>query len=753
MTKDEAKIKIEKLKKEIEIHRYNYHVLDKETLSPSALDDLKARLFKLENEFPELISPDSPTQRVAGEVSEKFSKAVHSLPMISLFDAFSEEDMLAWQERNENYLKKKLNPEYYCELKLDGLALNIKYEGGLFSLGATRGDGKVGENVSANARAINSIPLSLRTPEKEELKNLGLNSFELESFLEILKEGVIEVRGETVMSKKVFSELNKKYEKEGRALLANTRNATAGSIRQLDPKISAERKLEFYAYDLILTNKNGEILKRGELIKSREIADKIVSLLGFKSLKENKLCAGLSQVFSYYKNIEKKRVALPFEIDGVVVKFDDLKSWDSLGIVGKAPRYMMAYKFSAEQAVTKILDIIWQVGRTGALTPTAVLEPVRVGGALISRSTLHNFDEIKRLDLMVGDTIVIERSGDVIPKVIEVLKNLREGKEKKITAPSICPICEGKIEKVEGEVAYRCLNKNCYAVNLRKISHFVSKGAVNLEGLGPKVIEQFLEIGLIKDPADLWTLKKPDLLSLERFGEKKADNVLKIIEERKIIDLADFIFALGIRHVGEETAEIISELMLGDLEEGEKAKKLNMTNTESTILAIDIVSDPEIYEEYQKIKEGSSDGFSPNILKNYFSSKNLEYFQDIEGLGPIMAQSIYDYFQDAHNRELLEKFDKNGVKIGVEAFLRKKKGGQKNEKIFGKSFVLTGSLSGLTREQAKDKIKELGGKVVADVSAKTDYLLLGEEPGSKFEKAKKLGMKIISEAEFLEMLK
>ncbi|NCT55120.1 NAD-dependent DNA ligase LigA [Candidatus Falkowbacteria bacterium] len=719
MIKAEAKKRIEKLTKEIDFHRYNYHVLDKETLAPAALDNLKAELFRLENEFPEFIFPSSPTQRVAGAVSGKFKKTIHSLPMISLFDAFSQNDILAWQERNENYLKKTLKPIYYCELKLDGLAINIKYEKGLFILAGTRGDGKVGENVSSNVKVIASVPLNLRRPEISELKALGLSEIEIKNFLELLEKGIIEVRGEAIMTKKVFVELNKRYQAEGKTLLANTRNAVAGSIRQLDSRISAERKLDFYAYDIIFSSgkdSDSKVLSRGELIKTRGAADKLASLLGFKSLKYNTLCQGLEDVFSFYKEIEKKREALAFEIDGVVVKFDDLKMWEILGVVGKAPRYMMAYKFSAEQATTRIKNIIWQVGRTGALTPTAVLEPVRVAGALISRSTLHNFDEIRRLDLMIGDTIVIERSGDVIPKVISVLKNLRSGEEKIIKAPKICPICEGKIDRVGEEVAYRCLNKNCYAVNLRKISHFISKGAVDMEGVGPKVIEQFLEIGLIKDAADLYTLKKEDLLSLERFAEKKADNVLKIIEIKKKIDLAHFIFALGIRHVGEETAEIISKLLISDLEMMEKGKGV----------------------------------FSIASLIKYFLSKNLDYFQQINGLGPIMGESIYNYFQDEHNLNLLKKFDDNGVEISLTAFLKKTKIENKNFK--DKTFVLTGSLLSLTRETAKDKIKELGGKVSADVSVKTDYLLLGDDPGSKFEKAKKLGVKIITEEEFLKMI-
>lgn len=704
-----AEKRIEKLKKEIDFHRYNYHVLDKETLSPAALDDLKAELFRLENEFPKLITPDSPTQRVAGEVSEKFKKTNHSLPMISLFDAFSESDMLAWQERNENYLKRKLANSYYCELKLDGLAINIRYEKGLFNLAATRGDGKVGENVSVNVRAISSVPLSLRVPDKDELLKIGLKEAEADNLLKIIKEGQIELRGEAIMTKKVFTELNKKYAQNGKALLANTRNGVAGSIRQLDPRISAERKIDFYAYDLILSDLKGDILPRGEIVKSREMADKLAALIGFKTLKYNQLALDLKEVFSFYKNIEKKRDSLPFEIDGVVVKFDDLKMWDVLGIVGKAPRYMMAYKFSAEQATTKILDIVWQVGRTGALTPTAVLEPVRVGGALISRSTLHNFDEIKRLDLMIGDTIVIERSGDVIPKVIKVLKNLRSGEEKNIKAPKICPICEGEIEKIGDEVAYRCLNKKCYAVNLRKIIHFVSKNAVDMEGLGPKVIEQFLEIGLIKDPADLYVLKKPDLLSLERFAEKKADNILKVIEERKKIDLARFIFALGIRHVGEETAEMLAG---------------------------------KIFEKNKEV--------SISKIIEYFKNLDEEALANFPDVGPVVSRSLSDYFKDEHNLEYLHKLESRGLEILSE---KKLDSAKLKHPLFGKNFILTGSLSSLTRGEAKDRIKAVGARVKDSISKEIDFLVVGEEPGSKLEKAKKLGLKIINEKEFLDLLK
>jgi DNA ligase (NAD+) len=402
--------------------------------------------------------------------------------------------------------------------------------------------------------------------------------------------------------------------------------------------------------------------------------------------------------------------------------------WEILGIVGKAPRYMMAYKFSAEQATTKIKDIIWQVGRTGALTPTAVLEPVKVGGALISRSTLHNFDEIKRLDLRLGDTIIIERSGDVIPKVISVLKNLRSGEEKNIGAPKECPMCGGRVEKTGDEVAYRCLNKRCYAVNLRQISHFVSKGAADMDGLGPKLIEQFLTAGLIKDAADLYSLEKSALLSLERFAEKKADNVIKMIASRKTLDLARFIYGLGIRHIGEETATTLAA---------------------AYIQAINIVRSQELITKVESSKKEKT-GNTLNIsqLIKYFSNKKLEDFQELNDLGPIVARSLYNYWRDPHNLELLKKFENNSLKISFPIPENKK-----NQKLSGLSFVLTGSLAGLTRDEAKDRIRLAGGIVKESIVKDLSYLVVGADPGSKYEKAQKLGIKIIDETEFLQLLK
>ncbi len=724
MTFSEAQNRIKKLRSEIDYHRYNYAVLDEETISPAALDSLKMELFRLENEYPELITPDSPTQRVAGKPLDKFKKVVHSAPMISLFDAFSENDMRDWEERNVNYLKRTIREEYYCELKLDGLAIKLRYVNGLLVEGATRGDGKVGENVTGNIKTINSIPLRLRVPTASELNALGLNSTEKNELSKLIEKGTIEVRGESVMSKKVFAALNKKYLSLGKAELANTRNGAAGSIRQLDSKITAERKLDFYAYDLLLDG-----YERGEIIRTREGADKLANLLGFKTLKQNRVVKNLGEVFKFYAEVEKKRAALPFEIDGTVVKINDLKMWLTLGIVGKAPRYEMAYKFSAEQATTKILDIIWQVGRTGALTPTAVLEPVKVGGAKISRSTLHNFDEINRLDLRIGDTVIIERSGDVIPKVISVLKNLRNGHEKKIAAPDFCPICNSSVIRTGDEVAYRCSNKKCFAVMMREIIHFVSKNAADLEGLGPKVIEQFLNGGLIKDAADLYDIKKEELLSLERFAEKKADNVLKMIASRRILSLNRFIYGLGIRHVGEESAELLADN----------------------------------YKKYLSLKLDSEKILNPKLkikisdLIKYFQSLSREDLENLADVGPIVSMSIGSFWSDTHSLKLLDKFENSGLALTLNPNNSSEASSNlnsiKNSELNNKIFVLTGSLDGLTRSEAKDKIKQYGGKVKENITKDTNYLIVGAEPGSKYEQAKKLGIKILNEEEFLKLIK
>lgn len=685
MNREEAKKRIEKLKKEIDYHRYLYHVLDKQEISDAASDSLKNELFKLEMQFPEFIAPDSPTQRVGGKPLPKFKKVSHSQPMMSLFDAFSEEDIEDWKKRMERILPGK-KFDYYTELKMDGLAVSLVYEKGVLSRGATRGDGRVGEDVTQNLKTIEAIPLRLREPSGAEVKNLGFDSSEAGEIISIIKSGRIEIRGEAIMTLKVFNELNRKYKREGRALLANPRNGAAGSIRQLDSKLSAERKLDFYVYSMV-----SDIG-----FKKHEQEHELAKLLGFKVLKHNKYCKDLEEVFRFHHHWEKNREKLEFECDGVVVKVNDLSLWPRLGVVGKGPRYIMAYKFAAEQATTKVKDVEWQVGRTGTMTPVAVLEPVRVGGVTVSHATLHNMDEIRRLALKIGDTIVLERAGDVIPKVVKVLLNLRDGKEKNISVPSKCPMCASRVEKVPGEVAYRCTNKNCYAVNLRRLAHWTSKGAVDIEGLGPKIIEHLVKEGLVNDVSDFYTLTEGDLLPLERFADKSAENLIKAINNKKEIELPRFLIGLGIRHLGEESA-------------------------------IDIAK-----------KFGS--------LKNIIEAKKEE-INKIHDFGDVLAESVYSWFHDKRNLELLERLEKNGVSV-------KKQEGKKakNQVLEGKIFVLTGSMEGLTRDEAKVKIRELGGEVSSSVSKNTDYVVAGSEPGSKLDKARKLGVKVIDEKQFIKLI-
>ena len=716
MDKLQAKNRIEKLKQEINIHRYNYHVLDKETMSESALDGLKNELFKLEQQFPEFVTLDSPTQRVGGKALDKFEKSTHLTPMISLFDAFSPEDMTAWQERNNRFLYGQILPakndwQYYCELKLDGLAVNLKYYKGALMEGASRGDGKIGENITSNIKTIETIPLELIIPEKKDLEKIGLDS---DKVLEYLNSAWIEVRGEAIMTKKTLAKLNLKYQAEKKPLLANTRNGAAGSLRQLDPRLSAERKLVFYAYDLIFYHKGKKI----NIIPSRAQAEILTKMLGFRILPYNVLCKDLNEVFAFHKKWEKDKEKLDFNIDGVVVKVNDLAMWERLGIVGKAPRYAMAYKFSAEQGTTIIRDVIWQVGRTGILTPTAVLDPVSLLGVVISRATLHNMDEIKRLDIKIGDTVVIERAGDVIPKIVSVLKNLRDGSEQKIYTPKTCPNCESEVVKIGEEVAVRCSNPRCFAVNLRQITHFVSKDALDIENIGPKVAEQLLNEGLIHDLADIYGLKKESLLSLERFAEKSADNLLSAVAAKLEIPLARFIYALGIRHIGEESAGALANYL-----------SLNLAKKGSPVSVLAFVS------EAKKLKE--------------------EDLSEIDDFGPKVSSSIISYFKDQHNLNILEKLNDFKVKLIVKDPIKERETlmKQANSKVFDKTFVLTGTLSSLTRDEAKAKIKELGGKVLSTVSAKLDYLIVGENPGSKEEKAKELGVKTIDEASFLKMIK
>ncbi len=692
MDKKTIKNRIIKLRDEINHHRYLYHVLDKVEISDAALDSLKNELEKLEREHPDLITPDSPTQRVGGAPLDKFKKVKHSSPMMSLYDAFSPEDMRDWGKRMDRILPGQ-KFDYYAELKMDGLAVALVYERGKFVLGATRGDGEIGEDVTQNLKTVEAIPLILRRPAEAELKKIGLNGESIKKLFHALDNGRLEARGEAIISAKVFQDLNKQYKKQGRPLLANPRNAAAGSIRQLDSKLTAERKLDCHAYALLLPS-----VKEDEagVFQTHEQEHELAKLLGFKVLKQNKYCKNLEEAIKFHDYWEKNRDKVPFECDGVVIVVNNLNLWSKLGIVGKGPRYMMAYKFAAEQATTAVEDVVWQVGRTGVLTPTAHLKPVKIYGVTVSRATLHNLDEINRLGLKIGDTVIIERAGDVIPKVIKVLFNLRLGTEKEIKAPKRCPICSGGVEKVAGEVAYRCVNKNCYAVNLRNLTHWASKNAMDIEGLGPKIIEQLIKQGLVKDISDFYKLTVGDLMPLERFADKSAENLVEAIAVKKEVDLPRFIYSLGIRHVGEESALSLAK-HFGSLE---------------------------------KIKEAG-----------------LDEINSIYDFGEIMAKSAYEWFHDKKNLELLARLATDGVKVTSLKITAK------SAKLAGKTFVLTGSLNQLTRDQAKAKIRELGGDISSSVSKNTDYVVAGVEPGSKLEKAKKLGVKIINEQEFMKMAK
>lgn len=704
MTKQQIKERIEKLKAEIDHHRYLYHVLDTQEISEAALDSLKNELFKLEQANPELITADSPTQRIAGEASAKFVKVRHSQPMLSLYDAFSPEDMRDWEKRMEKILPGQ-RFDYYCELKMDGLAMSLVYRQGLFVQGATRGDGQVGENVTRNLKTIEAIPLRLRQPKRGELEKIGLSQTAIENVFKHLESGELEVRGEAIMDLKTFAKLNEKYAKEGKPLLANPRNGAAGSIRQLDSSVTAERRLDFHVYALVTDLGLIDHEQEHELAK----------LLGFKILKENKHCKNLDEAIAFHDYWEQHKRKMPFECDGVVILVNDTSLWPKLGVVGKGPRYVMAYKFAAEQVTTKLQEVIWQVGRTGALTPTAVLDPVRVGGVTVSRSTLHNMDEIERLDLKLGDTVILERAGDVIPKIVQVLAGLRTGKEKKIEPPTECPMCDSPVVRLEGEVVYRCSNKSCYAANLRGLHHWTSKVAMDIPGMGPKILDQLVREGLVADPADIYALTVGDLLPLERFAERSAENLIDSINERKQVPLERLLIALGIRHVGEETALLLS-------------KQISNLSADRQVFN-DTLSIDDLIDEFSKI--------------------TLEELQELPDVGPIVGQSIYEWFHAKHNIELLKKLAKNGLtlkKISHEASVA-------NEAISGKTVVLTGTLASLTRDEAKAKIRELGGKISSSVSKKTDFVVAGEEPGSKLDEAKKIGVPIVSEEEFLKMIK
>ncbi len=679
MNKDETQKRIEKLRVEIDDHRYRYNVLDNPIISDAVYDSLFHELTKLEEEYPDLIIPESPSQRVGAEPAKKFEKVKHEKRMLSINDVFDFEELKKWEDRLKKLGAEKAIKEngYFVELKMDGLATALKYEKGILVQGATRGDGTVGEEVTQNIKTIDSIPLKLDVKKK-----IGSISDEI---LKQVQEDKLEVRGEVFLSKDDFEKLNKAREKEGLPSYANPRNIAAGSIRQLDSKVTAKRDLDFFVYS---------VLNDINLNFHHEEHD-LAEALGFKINKNNIRCKNLDEIQGYLEKWDKDRDKLPYQTDGVVVILDDKKAFDRLGSVGKAPRAMIAYKFPAEEATSVVKDIIVQVGRTGKLTPVAIMEPTLVAGSTVSRATLHNGEEIGRKDVRIGDTVVIRKAGDVIPEVVEPIKKMRSGDEKKFKMPNACPVCGGQVIKKEGEVDHYCADPECSVRQRRQLDFFVSKKAFDIDGLGPKIIEQLMEQELVDDPTDLFELTIGDLQPLERFAEKSAENTIEAIENSKKIDLDKFIYALGIRHVGTETAVDVAKHF------GE--------------------------------------------LKHILKAEDGEY-EKIYGIGERVADSLKDYFGKKKNILMIEKLQKLGVKI-----LSYHSPVLKN-KLDGKSFVVTGSLESMPRDDAHKKIVSFGGKVSSSVTSKTDFIVAGESPGSKIDKAKKFGTKVLSEEEFIKLI-
>lgn len=705
MLNTELKNRVKRLREQIDDLRYRYHVLNDPEVTDQMYDPLMDELRKIEAEHPEIITPDSPTRRVAGAPLEKFEKVRHTVTQWSFDDAFSLEDMEGWRDKILNFLEKQIgnrptDVDYMCELKIDGLHTVFTYEKGLLKLAATRGDGVVGENVTQNIKTIKSVPLSLR------------------------EEADIIVEGEVWMGKKTLAEINVERKKDNEPLFANPRNAAAGTIRQLDSSVVAARKLDTFIYDIsagVIPATQLEELKRLEK-------------LGFKVNQNRRLCKNLDEVEKFWEECHKKREEAEYWIDGIVIKVNQRKYQDELGFTGKSPRWAIAWKFPAEQGTTVVEDVYVQVGRTGALTPVALLKPVKLAGTTVTHATLHNFDEISRLGIKIGDMVVVEKAGDIIPKVVRVLEKMRTGKEKNILLPKKCPLCGGEVGKRESispapltkggrrglpsseksakdgkpplnpslerrgsdSVALYCLNPNCYAQELERIIHFVSKKAFDIEHCGEKIVEQLVNEGLIKDAADLFTLAYGDLEALERFGEKSANNLVEAIEKSKDISFARFINALGIPQVGEETAEDLAEHF--------------------------------------------------RTVEKLISADEEELFK-INGVGEKVARSIIDYFRQKKNREFVVKLLKNGISIKQQAV------SSKQGKLSDKTFVLTGTMENMSREEAKEKIKALGGDVSESVSKKTFAVVAGENPGSKLEKAERLGVKILKEEQFLDLLK
>lgn len=696
MDKLQAKKRILQLRRTINHHRYLYHVLDRQEISDAALDSLKHELFKLEQRYPDLITADSPTQRVGGKALTGFTKIHHHVPMLSIEDIFSFSELEDW----ENYIKRLpaghtalergASSHFFSELKIDGLAITLVYEDGVFVRGATRGNGTVGEDVTQNLKTIEGIPLQLEVHALDGKHSDPLIRELTASLKKKAKQGIekgrVEVRGEAYMAKKDFEAFNRARKKKGEQLFANPRNLAAGSIRQLDPKLAASRPLKFLAYDLVTDF--------GQTLHSQEHA--LLRMLGFPTDKTARTGRTLQDVQQYFGEIQKKRDRLPMQIDGVVVQLDNMNLFEKLGVAGKGYRAIRAWKFTPLQTTTIVEGIHVQVGRTGALTPVAYLKPAEVMGVTITRATLHNEDEIKKLDVRIGDTVIVQRAGDVIPEIVGVVKDLRTGKEKKFTMPKACPICGGKVVRPKGEAIWRCLNTACPARKREHLYHFVSRKAFDIDGLGPQIIDQLVDASLLSSPADIFTLTKGDLLGLERFAEKSAQNLITAIEKSKKISLERFLAALGIRHVGDKTARDLARAF-------------------GTLQGV----------------EGATE----------------EKFESIANIGDVSAKEIAEWFALDKNKQLIKDLLHAGVRV-EEIHARKKEGA-----LAKKTFVFTGTLAHFSREAAEELVEKLGGNASGSVSQNTDYVVAGENPGSKFEEAKKLGVRIIDEKEFSRMIK
>jgi len=663
-----AKHEIEELRDKLRHHEYLYYVLDQPEISDAAYDRLMKRLEELEAAHPQLITTDSPSVRVGGTPREGFQTVQHARPMLSLDNAFSYDQLRDFDRRvRQGSGREKI--EYIAEHKFDGLSISLQYVNGGLARGVTRGDGRTGEDVTPNVKTIRSIPLRV---EQGALKKWKLPP-------------TFEVRGEVLMTRKAFDAMNRQQEETGGKIFVNPRNAAAGSVRVLDPSITARRRLEFFAYYLLVDGE-APFPKHSESLQA-------LKQLHFRASEDWKLCDGIEEVFAYCDAWEPKRENLPYEIDGVVIKVNSLGIQRELGFTAKAPRWAIAYKYPARQETTVVNDIRVQVGRTGTLTPVAVLEPVQVGGVTVSRSTLHNMDEIERLGLQIGDTVLIERAGEVIPHVLKVTK---EGANRKpFRMPKNCPECGSAIHRDEGEVAYRCVNAACPAKRKESLLHFASRHAMDINGLGDKIVDQLVDKGMVKDVADLYTLKLGDVAELERMGEKSAQNLLEQIAASKKLSLARLIYALGIRMVGERTGQLLAE-HFSSLDELAEAKE--------------------------------------------------EQLFEVTEVGPKVAAAIAEFFSESANRKIIKKLDKAGVRPTAEKRVLK------SQKFAGKSFVFTGALANRSREEAGQLVMQHGAKVSSSVSKKTDYVVVGSDPGSKYDKAKELGVPVLTEPEFEKLL-